>query len=78
MEASNPVLTPGEQFDPDADFRKLSEEAPFRLLVGSLLSIARMTRPDIMHAVSIASQVAEPNIDSWNRLKTVLQYLNGT
>jgi len=78
MGTSNPLSTPEEQFDPNADFRELSEGVPFKELVGSLLYVARMTRPDIMHAVSIASKVAKPSIDSWNRLKRILRDLNST
>lgn len=56
----------------------LTEEYPFKELIGSLLYMVTCTRPDIAHAVSIASRTSTPTQVHWKRLKQILRYLRGT
>jgi hypothetical protein len=52
---------------------------PYKQLIGSLLYIARMTRPDITFAVSLLSRfMANPGRIHWEAAKRVLKYLKGT
>lgn len=61
-----------------ANSPRLAPDAPFKELVGSLLYLVTCTRPDIAHAVSVASRTAEPTEAHWNALKRVLRYIKGT
>lgn len=56
----------------------LDESYPFKELVGSLLYLVTCTRPDIAHAVSVASRTAKPTQANWSMLKRILRYLKGT
>lgn len=56
----------------------LPDTYPFKDLVGSLLYLVTCTRPDIAHAVSMASRTASPTMAHWLRLKRILRYLKGT
>jgi hypothetical protein len=59
--------------------RKEMEEVPYKSLIGSLLYIARVTRPDVMFAVSFMSRFAsDPGMKHWEVLRGVLKYLMGT
>jgi len=79
MESCNPESTPEAESNSHEDEQALlPSEYPFKELVGSLLYLARMTRPDIFHAVSTASKTNKPRIEHWNRLKRILRYLKGT
>jgi len=54
-------------------------ELPFRELIGSLLFLARVTRPDIMFAVSKLAQFSQSYDNShWSTAKDVLRYISGT
>lgn len=78
MSNCNPVSTPeqvGAKFEESAP---LPTEFKFKELVGSLLYLSTCTRPDISHAVSIASRTSEPTQSHWNALKRILRYLKGT
>jgi hypothetical protein len=55
------------------------EEIPYKSLIGSLLYITRVTRPDIMFAVSFLSRFgSNPGMRHWEALRGVLKYLVGT
>jgi len=75
----NPVSTP---MVPGAHFEKIQEcesDVPFRSLIGSLLFLAKTTRPDISFAVAKLSQFASAYSDEhWQAAKRVLRYLKGT
>jgi len=61
-----------------ADVLTTMAKKPYRQLVGALLYLSRMTRPDIAFAVAQASQVcADPRPSHWIKLLKVLQYLCG-
>lgn len=79
MKDCNSVSTPEEVGQVDFENSPLLDpQYPFKELVGSLLYLVTCTRPDIAHAVSIASRTAAPTQAHWNCLKRVLRYLKGT
>jgi hypothetical protein len=52
---------------------------PYKCLVGSLLYVARMTRPDVSFAVALLSRfMANPGRIHWEAAKKVLRYLKRT
>jgi hypothetical protein len=58
---------------------KSDEKLPYRELIGSLLFIARTTRPDIAYAVGKLGQFTSGYDEShWNCAKGILRYLKGT
>ena len=57
---------------------KLGPEYPFKEVIGSLLYLVTCTRPDIAHAVSIASRTSEPTVAHWKHIKRILRYLKET
>ena len=58
---------------------EIDEDLPVRSLIGALLFIANMTRPDVSAAVSILSRYADrPSARVWKYSKLVLRYLNTT
>lgn len=79
MKCCKPASTPEEVEAYDMDLEEiLTPEYPFKQLVGSLLYLVSCTRPDIAHAVSVASRTSKPTHGHWNRLKRVLRYLSKT
>lgn len=78
MADCNPTSTPEEVKQTDTDGKELGPEYPFKELVGSLLYLTTCTRPDIAHAVSMASRTSKPTTEHWMRLKRILRYLKGT
>jgi hypothetical protein len=62
---------------PDAPL--LGREFPYRALIGALLYVATVVRPDISYAVSrLASFQERPSQEHWDAAKKVLRYLKGT
>ena len=54
-------------------------KCPYRQIVGSLLHLAKVARPDIAHAVSSCARYCNnPGKAHWNALKYILRYLKGT
>ena len=52
---------------------------PYALVVGSLMYAMVCARPDIAHAVEVASRyMSHPGIEHWNVFKWILRYLRGT
>lgn len=79
MLEAKPASTPEEVGALKLDTAEpLTEEYPFKQLVGSLLYLVTCTRPDIAHALSVASRTSKPTHTHWNRLKRILRYLKGT
>lgn len=61
MHEANPASTPSDNAKIMADSSSdISESIPFKELVGSLIYLVTCTRPDMAHAVSIASCTAKP------------------
>ena len=78
MQDCKPASTPGEVGVKIEESPLLPIENKFKELVGSLLYLVTCTRPDIAHAVSVASRTSQPTEAHWNALKRVLRYLKGT
>lgn len=75
MTEAKTVITPeqvGVKFD---ESPPLPIEYPFKELVGNLLYLATRSRPDISHAVSVASRTSTPTNSHWQALKRILRYL---
>jgi len=79
MPQCNSVPTPEEVrvFNPEGS-ELLGEEFPFKEAIGSLLYLATCTRPDLAHAVSVASRTSKPTVAHWGLVKRILRYLAGT
>lgn len=80
MNDCSPVSTPAESH---VKLSKPEEESdlkvPYRELVGSLMYLAIVSRPDIAYAVSVLSQfMTNFNAHHWTAGKRVLRYLAGT
>ena len=57
----------------------LPKDNHYRSIIGALLYIARMTRPDVLYAVSVLSKhLVQPQAKHWNAAKRVLAYLYHT
>lgn len=79
MSDCKPTSTPEEVGQTDlSNGPKLDDKFPFKELVGCLLYLVTCTRPDIAHAVSVASRTSEPTELHWTALKRILRYLKGT
>jgi hypothetical protein len=70
-------------YDPSVILRKNKNETTDQLkysqIIGSLMYLASMTRPEISFAVSKLSRfMSKPGIDHWHTLKRVMRYLCGT
>ncbi|GBN76962.1 Retrovirus-related Pol polyprotein from transposon TNT 1-94 [Araneus ventricosus] len=76
----NPCSIPIETEATSATFEKGNHfNGPYRELVGSLLYLAYVSRPDILFAVNCLSQLQEhPTDAAWCALKKILRYLKGT
>ena len=77
---SKPSPTP---YDPSVTLRKNKKEPRDQLrysqIIGSLMYLASVTRPDISFAVSKMSRfMSNPGIDHWHALERVMRYLRGT
>src|SRR6266481_391516 len=52
---------------------------PYREAVGKLMYLANVTRPDISHAVGIASRALDrPTVEHWELIKRICRYLKKT
>ncbi|GFY46299.1 retrovirus-related Pol polyprotein from transposon TNT 1-94 [Trichonephila inaurata madagascariensis] len=81
---SNHVSTPFEKGAITTDDSvSLSDDVSYReavgILMGGLMFLAIVTRPDIAYAVGVLSQVLDkPQQIHWTMVKRILRYLNGT
>ena len=82
MKDSNPSKTPAEnhlKLVKAAEVGQLVNETLYRSLVGSLLYIAKQTRPDIVKIVNVLSRFMDKPANShWLAGKRVLRYLQAT
>jgi hypothetical protein len=54
----------------------LHPSVPYRSIIGALLHIARMTRPDVLFSVSLLSKyLNQPTQKHWNAAKRILRFL---
>ena len=63
--------------------RKINDKAlknkPYREIVGSLLYLSTISRPDISFTVNFLSrQVSNPSVSHWKMIERVFRYLKGT
>jgi hypothetical protein len=77
---SKPSPTP---YDPNLILRKNKRigrnQLRYSQMIGSLMYLASVTRPDILFAVSKLSQfTSNPGDDHWRALEQVMHYLVGT
>ena len=82
MQDSNPSKTPAEnnlKLVKPTESERLVDERLYRSLVGSLLYIAKQTRPDIVWIVNVLSRFMDkPTNTHWLAGKRVLRYLQAT
>ena len=79
MALSNPCQNPTISLDVEEQSEPLSDEIPFRQVVGSLVYLADSSRPDISFAVNqLARELSALSMSDWKRAKHVLRYLRGT
>lgn len=74
------VTTPSERGEvKPGESKPISESIPYRQAVGSLMYLAVSTRPDLMYAVSVASEkLDQATVADWSAVKRILRYLKGT
>ena len=79
----NPVSTPlRANFKPvkatDEEFSQ-AKQHPYAQVVGSILSAATVSRPDLAHAASVLSgYISKWNYSHWSAAKHLLRYIRGT
>jgi hypothetical protein len=79
MKPYHTPMEPGFVKDIQPDDTPLDKSIPYRSIIGALLHIARMTRFDVLYAVSILScHVNEPQLKHWHAAKRILAYLKTT
>ena len=82
MENCNPVATPmdtGVKLEKADDSDVPLNQHEYQSLVGSLLYLSTVSRPDITHAVGIMARFcSKPTNVHWSALKRILRYLKGT
>jgi hypothetical protein len=69
-----------DQFRPKQDGEEVLElEYPYISVIGELMYLANITRPDIAFAVNcLAGHSAAPTMRYWNDIKNILRYLHAT
>ena len=82
VETSRPYSTPMEagfaSFAQSEDVT-LPKDTPYRGIIGTLLHVSRMSRPDILFSVNLlARKMAAPMVKHWNAAKRILSYLYHT
>lgn len=79
LENGKPMNTPMEHnFQVDLSL-PVDKNLPYRELLGSLIYISIVSRPDIAYATSVLSRYLDkPTKQLWIAAKRVLRYLNGT
>ena len=86
MTSCKPASTPAAEYHlarsialPTEEERSFMTQTPYRQLVGALLFISLVTRPDITFAVhQLARHVTNFRKEHWTAAKRVLRYLKGT
>jgi len=84
MARAKPVVLPADpnvvlQAAGPGDVLLDTDRYPYSALIGALLYLSLMTRPDISWIVGVLSRYsAKPTLAHWNAAKHVLRYLQGT
>jgi len=77
MTNCKPVDTPAVKHTRNEEL--LSAEFPFMELIGSLIYLACISRPDISYATSyLTRHMSNPSTSDWQNAKRILRYLKGT
>ena len=72
-------ISSNEKFVKATDDNELADESTYRRITGSLLFLAKQTRPDILFGVNVLSRfMAKPIKALMNAVKTILRYLRGS
>jgi len=68
-----------ERYATSTDNQDLTEQKPYQALVGGLLFIARMTRPEIsVHINLLGRRATQPSAANWKVALQILEYLCST
>lgn len=68
-----------EQMPKTTEDRKETGLIPYANIVDSVMHLMICTRPDVAHAISVASRyMSDPSKEHWNALKWILKYLKGS
>ena len=82
MSDCHPVSTPldtSNKLLPLSNDEEIIDKSQYHSVVGSLLHLVIITRPDIMTAVGmVARHVEKPGQRHWTAIKYILHYLRGT
>ena len=79
MESAKPVSTPIECNINLMNAKKCDESIPYREIIGSLMFLASVSRPDIAYSVNYLSRFLNAyDRTHWNAAKRVLSYVSGT
>ena len=78
MSDCNAACTPEELKSDFESSPPLENDQKFKQLVGNILYLVSCTRPDVAHALSMASRTPKPTEAHWNALKRILRYLKGS
>ena len=79
MQDCNPASVPLQRYTDLVPTDIIDDQFPFRQLIGSLIFLAKCSRPDISFAVSkLAQYMSGFNESHWKAAKHVLRYLKGT
>ena len=79
---ANTVATPMDsnvKLVEDDGYSKTVDSILYQSMVGSILHLARATRPDISHSVAVVSRYnSSPTVAHFSAVKRILRYLKGT
>jgi hypothetical protein len=79
MKDCKPVRTPIEVPRPEKDDDPFERKDLYQSLVGSLIYLSIVSRPDISYAVStVAQRMSSPNHQDWKTAKRILRYLKSS
>jgi len=68
-----------EQSPSNDEEKREMQNVPYASAVGSLMYAMVCTRPDLAHAVGVASRfLSNPGKEHWNAVKWIMRYLRGT
>ena len=79
MEDCKPVNTPIVARGKPTESPPFEDQTLYMALVGSIMYLATVSRPDIAFAASQAGQrMTKPTMEDWTMAKRILRYIRGT
>lgn len=79
MDNANPVATPSVVGEDLSSESADASDKPYKEVIGCLLYLSTVTRPDITYIVNnLSRHMQNPKICHWNAAKRVMRYLKGT